>query len=307
MSTKGTVFIVLISVFIWGISIYNGWLKEVVIFGYNMFDSFVGENKSQISTNDDVTTVKYGEFAYKLLTNITVPDNITTVENNAFKGNKLTSITLGSNVSLGENAFGFGFEYVYNANDKYAGTYTRDDANSNYWSIWDGNYQYQVNYRNIIITDYSGTDSTVIIPDEINGRSVTMIAKRAFRRKNLTSVTIPASVTSIEEGAFRDNRLSSVNIPFGVTNIGEYSFGANQLTRIVIPNTVKNIGVNAFAENQIISIRIGEGVSIGNIGSGIGILGEGTGFNTAYFNNNRRAGTYARPNIRSTTWTRSAR
>jgi hypothetical protein len=73
------VFTVLLSVFLWGISLYNGWLNEVALFGYNVFNSWIDENKPYISVSENITTIKYGEFTYKLLTNITIPDNITTI------------------------------------------------------------------------------------------------------------------------------------------------------------------------------------------------------------------------------------
>jgi hypothetical protein len=71
-----------------------------------------------------------------------------------------------------------------------------------------------------------------------------------------------------------------------------------------IPNNA-SIGVNAFADNQITRIIMGANVTLGSGENGqAGILGRGTGFNTAYANNNRRAGTYTRPNTNSSTWMR---
>ena len=319
---------VLISGFLWGISLYNGWLREVGLFGYGMFHSIFMKNKSHISSDNNVTTVKYGEFAYKLLTNITIPNNITTIEDNAFKGNKLTKITLGSNVSLGRNSFGSGFEAVYKNNNMFAGTYTRTDHKGNDWSIWHDNFRYKKYNGKITITGCNGTTGTVIIPEEINGGPVTVIAEQAFKEKRLTSLNIPVSVISIERNAFRENQITSVNIPNsvtsignaafyknqlatidigeGVTSIGEHAFSDNKLTRVYLPNSVKNIGVNAFAENQIIRVSIGANVTLGD-NKNSGILGENTGFNTAYSNNNRRAGIYTRPNTRTTAWTRVPR
>jgi len=146
---------VLISVSIWCISIYNGWLKEALIFGYNIFNIWVNP---QISWNDNVTTIKYGEYAYRLLYDISIPENITAIESNAFKGNKLMSITIGSNVYLGENAFGFDFEDVYNNNGMKGGTYTRDYYKNTEWIAWDENFGYKINNENnLTITGYKGS------------------------------------------------------------------------------------------------------------------------------------------------------
>ena len=331
MSAKLIVFIVftgLLSIFLWSVSLYNRWFNEAFLFAYNVFTSWFDENTPSISTNEDVTTVKYGEFAYKLLTNIEIPHNITTVENNAFRGNKLTSVTINSNVSLGENAVGHGFEDVYNGNGRYAGIYTRTDNKSTEWIIWTDNYSYINNGGTITVTGYKGADTALVIPSEIHENQVTTIGKNAFQGKHLTSVTIPASITYIGEGAFRDNRLATITIPNTVDYVGdaaflnnlltsisisnnvdtirENTFRKNRLERITIPNKVNAIMINAFAENRIIRVSIGANVTLGD-SSSAGILGENTGFNTAYSNNNRRAGIYTRPNASNTRWTRSPR
>ena len=262
MNVKLIIFSGLISVFLWGISIYNGWIKEMFLFGYNIYSGFFDENTPSISTNENVTTVRYGKFAYRLLTEIDIPDNITIVEKNAFKGNKLTSVTIGSNVTLGRDAIGNGFETVYNRNGKHGGSYTRSDYKSTEWFIWYDNLRYVIDNGNIVITAYRGNEETLVIPEEINGKPITSIGVNAFRNKNFTSITLP--------------------------------------------NNVNDIGVNAFAGNRITRISIGANVRLGDVGSD-GILGEGTGFNTAYTNNNNRAGIYTRSDTGSTRWTRYAR
>jgi len=119
----------------------------------------------------------------------------------------------------------------------------------------------------------------------------------------LTSVVIPNNVTYIESVAFYSNQLTSVIIGNKVTSIGDMAFGKNSLANVVIPNSVTTIGYSAFADNPITSIRMGANVKLGAKDSA-GILGENNGFNGAYANNGRRAGTYARANVNSTTWTR---
>jgi len=307
MNAKLIVVIVLLSVFLWGVCLYNGWLYEAVVFGYNISTGWIDNSAPSISTNEKTTTVKYGKFAYRLLTDVEIPDNITTIEKNAFKGNKLTSVTIGSDVSLGENAVGYDFETVYNENGKHAGMYTRTDPQSTKWIIWYDDFGHINRDGSITIAGYNGTDVAVVIPAEIHENPVTAIGNEAFKGKNITNVTIPNTVTSIGKGAFYDNQLASITLSNSVTSIGDNAFRKNKLTRITIPNSVKDIGVDAFDENQITRISIGANVTLGDVGER-GVLGRNTGFNTAYFtNNSRREGVYTRANTQSTSWTRVPR
>lgn len=52
------------------------------------------------------------------------------------------------------------------------------------------------------IIAYTGTDTTVTIPNEMGGKPVTSIGDSAFEQKTVTSVVIPDSVTSIGNSAF---------------------------------------------------------------------------------------------------------
>jgi len=337
MKIRSVIFIVLISVFIWGISLYNGWLKEIILFGHNIINSWSIDTYN-LPWSDD-TTVKNGEFAYLLIPYVSIPENVTTIENNAFKGNKLSkivipskvtyigdkafaknkllSITIGSDVLLGKDAFGNGFEDAYYNNGKFTGTYTRYDTESHEWIAWYNNLRYVKYGEDITITDYNGTGGTVEIPEEINGCPVKVIGAKAFcEKKGINSVIISNSVTTINDmaffGAWDSNKktplgiISDVTFGNNVTTIGDRAFENNKLSKVFIPNSVKSIGYSAFADNQITRISIGANVKLGSKDSA-GIIGENTGFNTAYYNNKSRAGTYTRPNVKSGTWTRGSR
>ena len=66
-----------------------------------------------------------------------------------------------------------------------------------------GDFEYSVSGDNVTITKYNGSGGEVVIPAEIDDKTVTAIGTGAFRDKpSITSVTIPDSVTAIEESAF---------------------------------------------------------------------------------------------------------
>ncbi len=151
------------------------------------------------------------------------------------------------------------------------------------------------------ITGYNGGAETVVIPDTIDGKSVTEIGKYAFDGcKSLTSITIPDGVTSIGDGAFyncsslteikvasENSNYVSVNgvlynkdkttiicypagkkgnnykIPDGVTKVGSSAFiGCSSLTSITIPNSVTEIGYSVFEGcTNLKSITIPNGVT----------------------------------------------
>jgi hypothetical protein len=183
--------------------------------------------------------------------------------------------------------------------------------------------------KSVEITDYIGDKWEVGIPSKIRDLPVTHIRARSFQEKNLTkvtipnsvtiigamafesnqlaSITIPNSITTIEGGAFISNRLTSVTIPNSVTNIEDWAFGENQLTSVAIPNSVTKIGPYAFGNNQLTSVTIGANVDLGWEMAFTGRKRDtdvSIGFEEAYNNNGKAAGTYTRPDTDSTTWTK---
>ena len=276
---------------------------------------------------DGVTTIGKEAFMKNKLSGIEIPAGVTDIGDNAFVGNNLTTITIGANVTLGSNVFDAGFDEFYKNNGSSAGTYKRPGKRSFDWSAWHNSFKFRNGgiIRTMSIIGYDGNRHGIygdlIIPEEISGYPVKIIGNRAFFHLRFTGVTIPNSVTIIEEEAFRGGSgqreyfenssfvpplgtIHDLTIGTGVTTIGNSAFEYNKLSAIVIPNNVTSIGVSAFANNPVTSVRLGANVKLGDAPDNLGILGRGTGFNTAYANNGMRAGTYTRPNTDSTTWTR---
>ena len=97
------------------------------------------------------------------------------------------------------------------------------------------------------LTDYTGTDTIVVIPDTYLDNPVTAIAPNVFKGKDLTGVTYPKGLKTIGASAFEDNFLTGpFSMPRSVTSIGEkaYKNAGNFTTPLVIPQGT--IGANAF-------------------------------------------------------------
>ena len=97
---------------------------------------------------------------------------------------------------------------------------------------------YTLHYNNTYSVSGIGdcTDTEIVIPETLDGLSVTDIDSSAFYYcDSLTSVVIPDSVISIGSEAFRDcSSLTSITIGNGVTSIGSSAFNdCSALYRVV--------------------------------------------------------------------------
>ena len=73
-----------------------------------------------------------------------------------------------------------------------------------------GDYEYTLNGDYVIITNYLGNEEDVVIPNNINGKTVACI--QHFNSSTMTSVDIPNTVKSISDSAFRDCKALEVVI-----------------------------------------------------------------------------------------------
>ena len=222
---------------------------------------------TSITIPNSVTSIRRAAFNYcTSLTSITIPNSVTSIEKYAFYNcTSLTSITIPNSItSIGSSAF----DYCTSLTDVY---YTGSETEWNNIDIRDYNscltdatihYNYVTvkTYRDfeysilddgtVKITDYTGSDSKLVIPGTIDGKKVTSIGGYAFEYcESLTSVTIPNSVTSIGGWAFKNcTSLIRITIPNGVTSIGSGAFiNCANLKSITIPNSVTSIGYYAFS------------------------------------------------------------
>ena len=173
---------------------------------------------------DPVVRIGNEAFRNTGLTSVTIPNSVTSIGDNAFSNNQLTrvridnvAISKGTDVFANNRSIMNGFEVLLSADTK-----------------------------SLMITKYTGNNTRIQIPSEIQGTPITVIGERAFYDKQITSVTIGNSVTSIGAEAFMNNsQLQSITIPDSVTFIGKWAFKACILTGEVI------IGANVSMEEPI--------------------------------------------------------
>lgn len=131
-------------------------------------------------------------------------------------------------------------------------------------------YIYEVKGRGVIIKEYIGQDSKVIIPSFIDNKPVTRIGAEAFEGKNITEVIMPDTVKEVGKNAFASNmymtniKLSSnlkimpegmlafctkikhLEIPSSVRTLGKNSLDYLKLRTMIIPTSVTKISNRVF-------------------------------------------------------------
>ncbi|MBE1556478.1 InlB B-repeat-containing protein [Sporosarcina limicola] len=132
------------------------------------------------------------------------------------------------------------------------------------YALSENGFEYDVNSDGIsvTITGYTDTATDVVIPNMLDGKTVTGIGDDAFKSKGLTSVTMQEDLMTIGRLAFRDNKLTSVVIPNSVTAIGEYAFASNLLETVDIPDNVTTIQSFSFNGNNLSSVVFPSNVTL---------------------------------------------
>ena len=100
------------------------------------------------------------------------------------------------------------------------------------------------------ITQYNGTDTAVVIPETLDGHTVTSIGDYMFASHigSIVSVCLPDTVTAIGTEAFSGcSDLAEITLPGGLTSIGKHAFsGCRSLTKLTLPDSLIMIGPGAF-------------------------------------------------------------
>jgi len=232
-----------------------------------------------INLSDTLETLGQGAFENcTSLASIQIPDSVTKLVDAAFRGcSELISIALGSKVqSIGTYAFSgcnkLASIYIDNIEGATgAPTGSRWSAPSSCIVYWTGNYS--VSEDGVLtLKDRTAATGAIVIPDKVNGITVTAIGEMAFQNNtSLASVTLPSTVTEIGMSAFAGcTGLTCINGMGNVRTVGNEAFrqcsslqsidissvtgsiGAHtlrectSLTSITIPDSVTSLGLSAF-------------------------------------------------------------
>ncbi|MDR0718708.1 MAG: leucine-rich repeat domain-containing protein, partial [Treponema sp.] len=159
-------------------------------------------------------------------------------------------------------------------------------------------------YKGLRIVEYLDytQKASINVPPRIKNEPVTEIGPDSIADRWFTKVAIPDTVVNIMDFSFSGNFIREVNFSGKITEIGNGAFMNNRITSIVIPDSVKRIGYRAFFNNPLKSITIGSNVELDDIsGYDAGkevewkyTAFEGTGFDEAYRESGRLAGTYTK-------------
>lgn len=113
----------------------------------------------------------------------------------------------------------------------------------------------------VVITQYEGTNTKVIVPDTLDGYPVVSIDDRAFYNTKIQSVTIPESVTYIGRQAFMFcENLTEVNFEGYTVRLDEEAFSyCTSLESIWVPCTGVLTGAIFLGCKNLSEVTIAEG------------------------------------------------
>lgn len=165
-----------------------------------------------------------------------VPESVTSIGNGAFGSSEKLTVIFTKKEHPGQ-----------------AGGYVGPSVCSDvkYYDITEDGFFYCVtNEDKVILSKYLGEAvDTLIIPSEIDGKSVTEIADTAYYRQTMREVVIPEGIKEVKQWTFNDcSQLTKVTMADTVETIGYYAFGAcEKLQEVHLSNNLISLGENAFS------------------------------------------------------------
>lgn len=105
----------------------------------------------------------------------------------------------------------------------------------------------------LILIGYSGNDETLVIPETIDGYTVTAIDSEVFKdNQDIKNVTLPDTINYFGSEVFCGSSLVSINIPKSLIVIPEYSFyDCSELETVVFHEDIVLLDYMAFKKTDI--------------------------------------------------------
>ncbi|MCR5214343.1 MAG: leucine-rich repeat protein [Eubacterium sp.] len=96
---------------------------------------------------------------------------------------------------------------------------------------------------------YEGSDSVVEVPDEVEGKPVTIIGYGVFSNTDIKEVKLPKTIEGLGQDAFAYCReMESIELPEGLKEIGASCFSScEKLSGVELPGSLEAIGTFAFS------------------------------------------------------------
>ena len=123
-------------------------------------------------------------------------------------------------------------------------------------------YQYFIDSDVAVITGYTGNETFLEIPDELDGYIVSEIADSAFARNELVEeVAIPDSVKKIGKYAFDGcTGLKEIVLNNGIETLGRSFLRNTEVTELMIPKTVINADNALSGTKSLVKVTFEEGI-----------------------------------------------
>jgi hypothetical protein len=119
--------------------------------------------------------------------------------------------------------------------------------------------QYQKTFKGVVITGYTGRETSLVIPSHIESKEVINIAPQAFKDNPiLQRVSLPETLETIGESAFLQcGSLQQIDFPENLKTIGEFAFSrCTSLQQIDFPENLKTIGQMAFSDCNLHTVSL---------------------------------------------------
>lgn len=127
---------------------------------------------------------------------------------------------------------------------------------------------YVINKNELMLTEYKGTATDIVIPETYNNYTVTTIGSFVFNDLDITSVTMPDTITEIQDYAFAScKNLKSVKLSDNLKTLGaDVFFYCTSLESIELPSSLEDLGIYTFSASGLKSVTIPESEKLTELG-----------------------------------------